>query len=196
MKTTTTVAAAGAAALDQFRAALDAERDIVAGALLHPLLARGYLTRPEAVRRFGEPATSLAEELGRLGEFRAGAHWTPGRGLSAGQADALRRMLLAVVTDPRLVLVRLAEQLRRMRRARELPEAERLHLAWETREIYAPLANRLGIWQLKWELEDLSFRHLEPAEYRRIAGWLNESRIDRERYIDTVIAEISAELAQ
>ena len=102
-------------------------------------------------------------------------------------------MLLAVVTDPRLVLVRLADQLRRMRHARELDDAARLHLAWETREIYAPLANRLGIWQLKWELEDLAFRWLEPAEYRRIAGWLNESRIDRERYIDTVIAEISGE---
>jgi GTP pyrophosphokinase len=223
MKTTTTGAAAGAAVLDQFRdsldapeaaadgwaaarqqgdetasilAALDAERDIVAGALLHPLLARGFLTRADAVRRFGEPATALADELGRLGEFRASAQWTPGRGLSTGQADALRRMLLAVVTDPRLVLVRLAEQLRRMRRAREMPEAERLHLAWETREIYAPLANRLGIWQLKWELEDLAFRHLEPTEYRRIAGWLNESRVDREKYIETVIAEISGELAR
>jgi GTP pyrophosphokinase len=223
MKTTTTGAAAGAAVLDQIRASLDrpdaaddawaaarqqgeetaailasldAERDIVAGALLQPLLARDLLPRSGAVRRFGEPATALAEELGRLGEFRAGTHWTPGRGLSAGQADALRRMLLAVVTDPRLVLVRLAEQLRRMRRARELPEADRLHLAWETREIYAPLANRLGIWQLKWELEDLAFRHLEPTEYRRIAGWLNESRVDREKYIATVIAEISEELSR
>ena len=223
MKTTNTGAAAGAAALDQYRAALDvagaptdgwaaarqegeetaailaaldAERDIVAGALLHPLLARGLVTRADAALRFGEGATALAGELDRLGEFRAGAAWTPGRGLSAGQADALRRMLLAVVTDPRLVLVRLAEQLRRMRRARGLPEAERLHLAWETREIYAPLANRLGIWQLKWELEDLAFRHLEPAEYRRIAGWLNESRVDREKYIETVIAEIAGELAR
>ena len=105
-------------------------------------------------------------------------------------------MLLAVVTDPRLVLVRLAEQLRRMRRARELDEAERLNLAWETREIYAPLANRLGIWQLKWELEDLSFRYLEPADYRRIAGWLNESRVDREKYIETVISEITEELSR
>ena len=223
MKTTTTGAAAGAAVLDQFRAsldapeaapdawaaarqqgdetaailaALDAERDIVAGALLHPLLARGFLTRTDAVRRFGEPATALADELGRLGEFRASQQWTPGRGLSTGQADALRRMLLAVVTDPRLVLVRLAEQLRRMRRARDLPEAERLYLAWETREIYAPLANRLGIWQLKWELEDLAFRHLDPTEYRRIAGWLNESRVDREKYIETVITEISGELSR
>ncbi len=175
--------------------ALDAERDIVAGALLQPVLGGALLPRAGAVAIAGEPAVRLAEELGRLGEFRAGSQWAPGRGLSAHQADALRRMLLAVVTDPRLVLVRLAEQLRRMRDARELDEAARLHLAWETREIYAPLANRLGIWQLKWELEDLSFRWLEPVEYRRIAGWLNESRIDRERYIEAVIAEIAAELA-
>ncbi len=221
MKTTTTGAAAGAAVIDELRAALDAratdgdawalarqkgeetaailaaleaERGIVAAAMLEPLLARGLLSRAAAAADFGEPATALAEELGRLGEFGAGGAWTPGRALSASQADALRRMLLAVITDPRLVLVRLAEQLRRMRRARELDEAERLHLAWETREIYAPLANRLGIWQLKWELEDLAFRWLEPAEYRRIANWLNESRIDRERYIAYVIAEISREL--
>jgi GTP pyrophosphokinase len=223
MKTTTTGAAAGAAVLDELRAklagreseadgwtaarlqgdeaaaiiaALGAEREIVAGALLQPLLARGLLPRADAVSDFGEPAVSFATELERLGEFKAGGAWSPGRGLSTGQADALRRMLLAVVTDPRLVLVRLAEQLRRMRRARDLDEATRLHLAWETREIYAPLANRLGIWQLKWELEDLSFRYLEPAEYRRIAGWLNESRLDREKYIDTVIAEIASELAR
>jgi GTP pyrophosphokinase len=105
-------------------------------------------------------------------------------------------MLLAVVTDPRLVLVRLADQLRRMRHARELTEPERLRLSWETREIYAPLANRLGIWQLKWELEDLAFRWLEPASYRQIAGQLNESRVDRERWIEAAIAEVSAELAK
>ncbi len=223
MKTTTTAAAAGAATLEPLRSALDAhaspsgawtaarergdetasilagldaEREIVAGALLQPLLGNGLLPRSDAVAAVGEPAVRLAEALERLGEFRAGSPWTPGRTLSASQADALRRMLLAVVTDPRLVLVRLAEQLRRMRHARDLDDAARLQLAWETREIYAPLASRLGIWQLKWELEDLSFRWLEPAEYRRIAGWLNESRIDRERYIQALIAEISAELAR
>ena len=87
---------------------------------------------------------ALRGQLGQLGEFRTGAQWSPERALSAGQADALRRMLLAVVTDPRLVLVRLADQLRRMRRARELEEPARLQLARETREVYAPLANRLG----------------------------------------------------
>jgi len=164
MKTTTTRAAAGAAVMDELRAALDArapagdgwasarlrgeetaailaaldaERGIVAGALLQPLLATGGLARTVAIEAFGEAAVLLAEELGRLGEFRAAGDWAPERALSAGQADALRRMLLAVVTDPRLVLIRLADQLRRMRHARELDESARLRLAWETREISA-----------------------------------------------------------
>jgi GTP pyrophosphokinase len=223
MKTTTSAPAAGAAVLAELRttlailpaaahgwaaaveqgretaeivAALDAEREIIAGTLLQPLLARHLLDPADAARAFGQPAVTFATQLERLGEFQTGAQWSPERALSVGQADALRRMLLAVVTDPRLVLVRLAEQLRRMRRAKELDDATRLHLAWETREIYAPLANRLGIWQLKWELEDLSFRFLEPAEYRRIAGWLNQSRVDRERYIESVTAEITEELAR
>jgi len=223
MKTTTSAAAAGAAVLADLRnslaslatdssawseaaaqgvetaeivVALDAEREIVAGALIQPLFARGLLAATSAGAVFGAPVARFAEQLGQLGEFRTGAQWSPERTLSAGQADALRRMLLAVVTDPRLVLVRLADQLRRMRRARELDEASRLHLAWETREVYAPLANRLGIWQLKWELEDLAFRYLEPAEYRRIAGMLNESRVARESYIATVIAKIQEELAR
>ncbi|MGH8250023.1 MAG: bifunctional (p)ppGpp synthetase/guanosine-3',5'-bis(diphosphate) 3'-pyrophosphohydrolase [Steroidobacteraceae bacterium] len=223
MKTTTSAPAAGAAVLAELRAtlatlaseapgwreaadqgdetasivaALDAEREIVAGALLQPLLAHGLLTEAKAAPAFGATTAAFASRLVQLGEFQTGTQWSPERALSAGQADALRRMLLAVVTDPRLVLVRLAEQLRRMRHAKELGEPERLHLAWETREIYAPLANRLGIWQLKWELEDLAFRHLEPADYRRIAAWLNESRADREKYIESVTAEITAELAR
>src|SRR5262245_13646368 len=221
MKTTTSTTAVDAAVLVPLRAALDAlavdttewkssaaqgfetaaivasleaERDIVAGALLQPLLARGLLTDAAAASAFGHAPARLAAQLGKLGEFHSGAQWTPDRTLSASQADALRRMLLAVVTDPRLVLVRLAEQLRRMRHARDLEDNARLRLAWETREIYAPLANRLGIWQLKWELEDLAFRWLEPAEYRRIVGELNETRADRERYIASVTAEIGAEL--
>jgi len=175
-------------------AALDAEREIIAGALLQPLLGHGLMEEAAAAALFGEQTARFAAQLNRLGEFQAGAQWTPDRELSAGQADALRRMLLAVVTDPRLVLVRLAEQLRRMRGARSLDEAARLRVAWETREIYAPLANRLGIWQLKWELEDLAFRYLEPADYRRIAGELNETRTDREKFIESVRSEIITEL--
>jgi GTP pyrophosphokinase len=223
MKTTTATTAAGSAALEEMRAqlaaraagvpgwaeaeaqgaetaaiaaALDAERVIVAGALLQPLVERGLLDAAAAAAGFGQAAADFAAELGRLGEFRTGAQWSPDKALSAAQADALRRMLLAVITDPRLVLVRLADQLRRMRHARELEEHERLRLAWETREIHAPLANRLGIWQLKWELEDLAFRWLEPAAYRQIAGQLNQSRLERERGIEAAIAEVTAELAR
>src|SRR5437667_550656 len=104
-------------------------------------------------------------------------------------------MLLAVVSDPRLVLARLAEELVVLRHARELPGPERERRALEARAIYAPLANRLGVWQLKWELEDLAFRYLEPEEYKRVAAALNERRADRERYIETVCAELRAGLA-
>ena len=93
-------------------------------------------------------------------------------------------MLLAVVSDVRLVLVRIAEQVYRLRQAKQAPEAERQALAQEAREIYAPLANRLGIWQLKWELEDLAFRYLEPDTYAEIARNLREKRTERVGFIE------------
>src|SRR5690606_19588970 len=89
----------------------------------------------------------------------------------------------------------LARQLARLRAADALSEPERRALAQLTRDIHAPLANRLGIWQLKWELEDLAFRHLEPDTYRRIARLLDEKRVDRERYIEAVKRELGDALA-
>src|SRR5690606_36225822 len=100
-----------------------------------------------------------------------------------GNAEGLRRLLLAMVRDLRVVPVLLARQLARMRAAAKDPDEVRRPLALLTRDIHAPLANRLGIWQLKWELEDLAFRYLEPDTYRRIATLLDEKRADRERYI-------------
>jgi len=174
---------------------LDAEPPIVVGAMLWPVLAAGPLTPGEAAAAYGDEAATIAAGLQRIGEFHAGAQWAPDRRLSAAQAEALRKMLLAVVTDPRLVLVRLASQLHDLRRARDLPEAEVRRLALETREVFAPLANRLGIWQLKWELEDLAFRHLQPEDYQRIARALNERRLDREDYIRRFMDRLRAELA-
>lgn len=78
-------------------------------------------------------------------------------------------MLLSIIEDVRLILVRLADQLHRMRSAKKADDSIRRQVALETREIYAPLANKLGVWQIKWELEDLAFRFLEPATYKRIA---------------------------
>jgi len=111
-----------------------------------------------------------------------------------GGAEGLRRLLLALVRDLRAVLVLLAIQLVRLREAGGLPEAERRALAELARDIHAPLANRLGIWQLKWELEDLAFRWLEFDTYQRIARLLDEKRGDRERFIDEAMARIRAAL--
>ncbi len=97
--------------------------------------------------------------------------------------EGLRRLLLAIVRDIRVVFVLLAGQVVRMRHAAVLDEKQRRELARLTADIHAPLANRLGIWQLKWELEDLAFRYLDPATYKRIAGLLDERRSDRERFI-------------
>src|SRR5688572_17275597 len=105
---------------------------------------------------------------------------------SQASSEGLRRLLLAIVRDLRVVPILLARQLARMRLAAQLPEAQRRDLAQLTRDIHAPLANRLGIWQLKWELEDLAFRHLEPDTYKQIARLIDEKRGDRERYIQQV----------
>ena len=115
---------------------------------------------------------------------------------NSSQHDSLRRMLLALVEDVRVVLIKLAERITVLRGASKLPEAERRALALETRDLYAPLANRLGIGQIKWELEDLAFRYLEPDAYKSIAKLLDERRLDREIYIDNVVNEIEQALAK
>jgi GTP pyrophosphokinase len=105
-------------------------------------------------------------------------------------------MLLAVVSDVRLVLVRIAGQLQRLRDAKQAPRAIQQAIALETREIYAPLANRLGVWQLKWELEDLAFRYLEPDTYADIAKALKEKRDDRVDFIEGFQTTLQQELAK
>ena len=163
---------------------LDADDDVVVAALLRPLLAGGHLERDGAAKLFGAEPIRLARALDQLGQFGLPADWTPERGLESEQAEALRKMLLAVIGDVRLVVVRLAEQLQRMRSAKSLGVARQRALAVESREVYAPLANRLGVWQVKWELEDLAFRYLEPLQYKHIAAALKTRRAERERYID------------
>lgn len=115
------------------------------------------------------------------------------RGTSGG-AEGLRRLLLAIIKDLRVVFVLLSEQLLRLRQASQLPESERRAAAQLTADIHAPLANRLGVWQVKWELEDWSFRYLQPEQYRRIAKALDERRGDREQFIVRVKADLLREL--
>jgi GTP pyrophosphokinase len=111
-----------------------------------------------------------------------------------GGSEGLRRLLLAIIRDVRVVFILLSRQLARMRAAANLPEEERQELARLTRDIHAPLANRLGIWQLKWELEDIAFRYLQPDTYKRIAKLLDERRSDREHFIRDALAELGEAL--
>ncbi|PPT69392.1 RelA/SpoT family protein [Xanthomonas arboricola] len=123
--------------------------------------------------------------------------WALHAGREAGRnSEGLRRLLLSIIHDLRVVPILLARQLARMRVADRLSEEQRRALAQLTRDIHAPLANRLGIWQVKWELEDLAFRHLEPDTYRRIAREVDETRVARERYLDAVKRTLSTTLAQ
>src|SRR5690606_21969774 len=103
------------------------------------------------------------------------------------QNEVLRKMVLGMVEDVRVVLIRLASRTQTLRWFSKNESPERNAYARETLDIYAPLANRLGVWQLKWELEDLSFRFLEPELYKKIAEMLDEKRLVRERYIRRAI---------
>jgi GTP pyrophosphokinase len=173
---------------------LDADDDVVIAALLQPLLDAKLMDREAAEKHFGLDAARLARNLSQLGEFGLPADWTPEQGLESGQAEALRKMLLAVIGDVRLVVVRLAGQLQKMRAAKSLDQVQQRKLATETREVYAPLANRLGVWQLKWELEDLAFRYLQPTDYKRIAAALKVRRSEREHYMEELKTLLQSEL--
>src|SRR5580704_11772223 len=138
-------------------ASLTHDTDLAIGTLLHQARAAGL---PRDIRqletRLGANPSRLAAELERLGELQLPVGWSAAQGLTTQQAETLRKMLLAVAADPRLVVARLAEQLVQLRHARDLVVEEQRRLALETRTISAPLANRLGVWNLKWELEDLA----------------------------------------
>ncbi|MGA2839499.1 MAG: bifunctional (p)ppGpp synthetase/guanosine-3',5'-bis(diphosphate) 3'-pyrophosphohydrolase [Steroidobacteraceae bacterium] len=173
---------------------LDADDDVVMAAMLQPLLDANFIEREATAKRFGVEPVRLARALSQLGHFGLPPDWTPERGLEPGQAESLRKMLLAVIGDVRLVVVRLAEQLQKMRSAKSLDVLTQRKFAVETREVYAPLANRLGVWQVKWELEDLAFRYLQPTQYKHIATALKTRRSEREKYIDELKKLLQGEL--
>lgn len=162
-------------------ARLNADGDSVAAAILFAVPGWAEAAGDTVSKQFPGVATLLD------GLRAAGSVWAlHAEGPGQGNAEGLRRLLLAMVRDLRVVPVLLARQLARMRAAAKFPEPERRELAQLTRDIHAPLANRLGIWQLKWELEDLAFRYLEPDTYRQIAALLDDKRAGREHYIEAV----------
>jgi GTP pyrophosphokinase len=150
-----------------------------------------YLPAGQAISgHFGQEIAGLAAGVEKLHQLRLLT-----RATAAQQSEALRKMVLGMVEDVRVVLIRLASRTQTLRWFAKRAGAERAAYARETLDIYAPLANRLGVWQLKWELEDLSFRVLEPELYRRIAKMLDERRQEREHYIAEAMAALKRELA-
>jgi len=145
---------------------------------------------PEKIsNQFGAEIASLAAGVEKLYQLRIATRSNP-----TEQNEILRKMVLGMVEDVRVVLIRLASRTQTLRWFARNPSDERPAYARETLDIYSPLANRLGVAQLKWEMEDLSFRFLEPELYKRIAGMLDEKRLERERYIARAIATLTQEL--
>lgn len=146
---------------------------IIAAGSLHDVVEDTEVTIEEIEALFGEEVKQLVEGVTKLSKINF-------KSKTEGQAENFRRMFLAMAMDIRVIVVKLADRLHNMRTLEHLPDVKRHHIALETKEIFAPLANRLGIWHFKWELEDLSFKYLEPEAYRKIQTLVAEKRGVRE----------------
>ncbi|OZA27701.1 MAG: GTP pyrophosphokinase [Hydrogenophilales bacterium 17-64-11] len=165
--------------------------DAVAAALLHACLGDA----PDFDAAFGT-AARLARGVAAMARIETLASSVTDKRVDPhAHLEALRQMVLAMVADIRVVLIKLAERTHALRCAASKDAVMREMLGQQARELFAPLANRLGVWQIKWEMEDWAFRYLEPDTYKSIAVQLDEKRADREAYIKSIIERLQAELA-
>ena len=171
------------------------DADTLIAALLNGCLEAGDMTEEGLSQRFGPGIGRMVGDLRRIGQL-ANVEAVIAAKEQDRHEENLRRLLLGIAEDVRVVLVVLAERLHLMRSIKDLDEARRRKLATDTRRVHAPLANRLGVWQVKWELEDLALRYLEPEAYRRIAQLLGDKRVEREAYIAHVIALLKSKFAE
>ncbi|HEV8468037.1 MAG TPA: bifunctional (p)ppGpp synthetase/guanosine-3',5'-bis(diphosphate) 3'-pyrophosphohydrolase [Candidatus Limnocylindria bacterium] len=175
------------AAVAMLVAELGLDPATVAAALLHDVPEDTKKTMDDVRRDFGE-------EIGRLVDGVTKLSRLSGQTRDAHQAENIRKMLLAMADDLRVVIVKLCDRLHNMRTLAPLPPEKQKRIARQTMDIYAPLAHRLGIWQMKWELEDLAFKYLEPEHYREVAEQLAARRQVRERYINETMKTLASEL--
>ncbi|MFT5451083.1 MAG: GTP pyrophosphokinase [Enterobacterales bacterium] len=173
-------------------AGLKLDSETLAAASIYSLVRDEFLSLAVVSETLGPRIAKLLAGVNKMAAVRSLQTSATVSGKVA--MDPLRHMLLAMVDDSRVILIKLAEQVSLLHSARHLDEETRISLANETKDIYAPLANRLGIGQLKWELEDFSFRYLEPKQYKIIAKSLAEKRIDRDIYIKNVVELLLDEL--
>ena len=186
---------------------MNMDSETLAAAILHAVPEHLENWTEELEVKFGTNISNLVLGMSRMEQIQEFSHvFQPaGKGLhkpdknkvdQAQQIESLRKMLLAMVEDIRVVLIKLAERTQMMRSLSGATEENQKIIAREIQGIFAPLANRLGVWQVKWELEDLALRYLEPELYKKIAKLLDERRVDREQYIADVLAQLKNELSQ
>ena len=168
--------------------------EAIAAALLHDVVEDTPITLAQIRDQFGDVIANLVDGVTKMDVIGDYSEAEKAKAKDSRRVENLRKMLLAMVEDVRVVLIKLADRLHNMRTLKALPREKQIRIAKETLDIFAPLANRLGVWQLKWELEDLSLRYLEPEIYKGIASKLAERRIDREDYIEDFIAKLNLEL--
>lgn len=182
---------------------IDMNMDVetIAATILHAVPERLVDWRTALETQFGSNIVGLVEGISRMEQIQAfseieGLHDPDLKnGDHAQQVESLRKMLLAMVQDIRVVLIKLAERTHTLRCLSGASPSQQKRIAQESKGIFAPLANRLGVWQIKWELEDLSLRYLEPQLYKEVAKMLDERRVDREQYIIDVVNQLKYELS-
>ena len=165
------------------------DSDSLLAALLFPLLEADLISTEKLDAEFSPSVMVMLRAVQQMEAIRT-IPTGPNQSVNPQQADNLRRMLLAMVEDVRAVVIKLAAQICYLRDVKNTDEETRVLAAKETNAIFAPLANRLGIGQLKWELEDLAFRYLHPNVYKQIASLLEEKRLDREQYMQDFVASV------
>ena len=179
--------------------ALRVDGEAIAATLLLGAPVASRAQREALTAHFGPAIAALVEGVASMAQIqvlRGRVESGPRQADRAGQLESLRKMLLAMVQDVRVVLIKLADQVQLLRDLAATGDAQaRENAAADTMDLFAPLANRLGVWQIKWELEDLAFRCLEPDTYKNLARQLDEKRVDRETYITNVVQLLRTELA-
>jgi GTP pyrophosphokinase len=189
--------ALGAAAI---LASMNMDYETIAATILHAVPEYLDDWQEQIAQDFGANVKMLVEGISRMEHIRQFSEM-PGHGKknkeeAAQQIESLRKMLLAMVEDIRVVLIKLAERTQTLRHLSGASIEQQKLIAQQTRTLFAPLANRLGVWQLKWELEDLSVRYLEPELYKKIAKQLDERRVDREQFIADVVSRLKQVLSK